>query len=127
MSTEKNQPGNECSDCPPVGYPTDKTRCDPCPRHDAGMHDALKNACDRLQSFLDTFGDLGDCVTDADLNDWRSALSLRVEQRGECDGAINALREWHKFQSTQNTSSLYNVASKLFGAKFDPTEYDNVE
>ena len=21
-----------CEDCPPVGYPTDKTRCDPCPR-----------------------------------------------------------------------------------------------
>ena len=21
-----------CSDCPPVGYPTDKTRCTPCPR-----------------------------------------------------------------------------------------------
>ena len=21
-----------CMDCPPVGYPTDKTRCDPCPR-----------------------------------------------------------------------------------------------
>ncbi len=22
-----------CGDCPPVGYPTDETRCDPCPRH----------------------------------------------------------------------------------------------
>jgi hypothetical protein len=21
-----------CSDCPPVGYPTDKTRCSDCPR-----------------------------------------------------------------------------------------------
>jgi hypothetical protein len=21
-----------CEDCPPVGYPTDKTRCGPCPR-----------------------------------------------------------------------------------------------
>lgn len=21
-----------CSDCPPIRYPTDKTRCDPCPR-----------------------------------------------------------------------------------------------
>lgn len=21
-----------CSDCPPVGYPTDETRCEPCPR-----------------------------------------------------------------------------------------------
>lgn len=24
-----------CSDCPPVGYPTDKTRCEPCPRRSA--------------------------------------------------------------------------------------------
>lgn len=23
-----------CEDCPPVGYPTDKTRCEPCPRRD---------------------------------------------------------------------------------------------
>lgn len=21
-----------CEDCPPIGYPTDKTRCEPCPR-----------------------------------------------------------------------------------------------
>ena len=24
--------GAPCDDCPPVGYPTDKTRCLPCPR-----------------------------------------------------------------------------------------------
>lgn len=24
--------GALCGDCPPVGYPTDKTRCEPCPR-----------------------------------------------------------------------------------------------
>lgn len=24
--------GELCSDCPPVNYPTDKTRCAPCPR-----------------------------------------------------------------------------------------------
>lgn len=24
-----------CEDCPPVGYPTDKTRCLPCPRRSA--------------------------------------------------------------------------------------------
>ena len=24
-----------CDDCPPVGYPTDKTRCAPCPRREA--------------------------------------------------------------------------------------------
>lgn len=28
-----NQPSQTlCEDCPPVGYPTDKTRCEPCPR-----------------------------------------------------------------------------------------------
>lgn len=26
---------NLCSDCPPPGYPTDKTRCGPCPRRAA--------------------------------------------------------------------------------------------
>lgn len=26
-----------CSDCPPSDYPTDKTRCDVCPRH-SGLH-----------------------------------------------------------------------------------------
>lgn len=36
----------------------------------AAMQDALRNACDRLQSFLDTFGDVGGCETQADLNDW---------------------------------------------------------
>lgn len=25
-------PETLCEDCPPVGYPTDKTRCLPCPR-----------------------------------------------------------------------------------------------
>ncbi len=31
---EASQP-ELCDDCPPVGYPTDKTRCDPCPRRSA--------------------------------------------------------------------------------------------
>lgn len=35
--TEKETPANAstialCSDCPPIGYPTDKTRCAECPR-----------------------------------------------------------------------------------------------
>jgi len=28
-----------CADCPPVGYPTDKTRCSPCPRRTNPMTD----------------------------------------------------------------------------------------
>ena len=29
---EKAERGVLCEDCPPVGYPTDETRCNPCPR-----------------------------------------------------------------------------------------------
>lgn len=32
-STKALDGGQLCEDCPPVGYPTDKTRCDECPRH----------------------------------------------------------------------------------------------
>lgn len=41
--------------------------------HDA-LVKALEAATDRLQTFLDTFGDLGDCVTQSDIDDWRSVL-----------------------------------------------------
>ncbi len=37
------------------------------------MRDALTSACMTLQQFLDTFGDLGDRTTQADLNDWLEA------------------------------------------------------
>ena len=32
LTLAKSLAGKLCSDCPPVGYPTDKTRCLPCPR-----------------------------------------------------------------------------------------------
>lgn len=32
LTFAKSLAGKLCSDCPPVGYPTDKTRCLPCPR-----------------------------------------------------------------------------------------------
>lgn len=32
MTQGKDQTTALCEDCPPVGYPTDKTRCTPCPR-----------------------------------------------------------------------------------------------
>jgi hypothetical protein len=38
-----------------------------------GEREALEDACMRLQSFLDTFGDVGGCETQADLNDWLAA------------------------------------------------------
>jgi hypothetical protein len=37
---------------------------------DRDWRDDMREACLRLQKFLDTFGDLGDCVTQADINDW---------------------------------------------------------
>ena len=41
--------------------------------------------------------------------------------------AVVALKAWHGFQSRFNTNELYNSASKLFKANFDPVEYDSVE
>ncbi len=32
---ELRDPEDVCGDCPPVGYPTDRTRCTPCPRRTA--------------------------------------------------------------------------------------------
>lgn len=43
------------------------------------------------------------------------------------DAALSALRKWFGMQSGENVGALYNAASTLFGAKFDPTEYDAVE
>lgn len=37
-----------CSDCPPEGYPTDETRCLPCPRrpkHSVACHSRIGRAC----------------------------------------------------------------------------------
>lgn len=31
--SQRNREANLCSDCPPIGYPTHRTRCLPCPRH----------------------------------------------------------------------------------------------
>lgn len=35
MTDSQKHGVGECSDCPPVGYPTDETRCLPCPRRAA--------------------------------------------------------------------------------------------
>lgn len=53
--------------------------------HDA-LVGALQSCADTLQAFLDTFGDLGDRATQADLDDWYGALSLA---RGQTPGASN--------------------------------------
>lgn len=37
-------PDTLCSDCPPLGYPTDKTRCAPCPRRDMLTNEQIEQA-----------------------------------------------------------------------------------
>lgn len=41
--------------------------------------------------------------------------------------AIDMLRAWYGYQSSLNSSQLYNGASKLFKSDFNPAEYDDVE
>jgi len=41
--------------------------------------------------------------------------------------AVEALLEWFKYQSMENTATLYNIVSKLIGSDFNPAEYDDVE
>ena len=53
------------------------------------------------------------------------AAALRTERATEA--AIEALRAWFKFQSMENTTTLYNAAAKPFGSDFNPAEYDDVE
>lgn len=33
--------GGICSDCPPLGYPTDKTRCNDCPRRNSTQGESM--------------------------------------------------------------------------------------
>lgn len=40
-----------CSDCPPDGYPTDKTRCLPCPRRTGGAVDMREAAAKVAESY----------------------------------------------------------------------------
>lgn len=41
IAASTKPPEQLCSDCPPVGYATDKTRCDPCPRRQERERDGL--------------------------------------------------------------------------------------
>jgi len=50
------------------------------------MLGALKAAVNRAQSFLDTFGDVGDCVTQADIGDWEEAIALADAAGIKADG-----------------------------------------
>jgi hypothetical protein len=43
------------------------------------------------------------------------------------EAVLEAAKTWHAFQSAENTTALYLAVSRLTGAKFDPSEYDNVE
>lgn len=41
--------------------------------------------------------------------------------------AVVELRAWHGYQSASSVNNLYNAAGRLFGARFNPAEYDAVE
>lgn len=43
LATHPTTPASLCEDCPPVGYPTDKTRCDPCPRRTPASHEGQRD------------------------------------------------------------------------------------
>lgn len=48
---------------------------------------ALDAATHRCQKFLDTFGDVGDCVTQADINDWCEVIAqIAAVRGGKSDG-----------------------------------------
>jgi hypothetical protein len=55
-------PDTLCSDCPPTNHPTDKTRCDPCPRRSPDgvtQNDGNRSASPDLSAFealADEFG-----------------------------------------------------------------------
>jgi hypothetical protein len=50
-----------CSDCPPVDYPTDETRCAPCPKRAAPEN--LDKALRDLRDFVDHGKHLGEVMT----------------------------------------------------------------
>ena len=53
-----------CEDCPPVGYPTDKTRCGPCPRRSRPTKaQPAEQAVERLRE-LRSLSDIADVLRD---------------------------------------------------------------
>lgn len=47
-----------CDDCPPVGYPTEKTRCLPCPRRVAAPHPATAAGEQELPALPEAVGEI---------------------------------------------------------------------
>ena len=74
-----------CSSCDAVGPNKDAPEqaiaaWNARPGGDEAARSALSIACDRLQEFLDTFGDIRDYVTQSDIDDWReNALRARAQ------------------------------------------------
>lgn len=80
-----------CEDCPPVGYPTDKTRCTPCPRRTLkanGLQQEFDGAIQRLEAHppcsIANMWQCGSCLT------FNPLLSLACQgcktPRGELNG-----------------------------------------
>ena len=92
-----------------------------------------RGLCSRVLSDIE-IADSAEAVID---NSWRAyvadaetalAIARHIIEREALEKAdiIKKLKKWFEFQSELNTVDLYNACAKLFGAKFDPTEYDDV-
>ena len=80
-----------------------------------GLRDGTKEASARVTELLQSNNEFEE-----------RARKAERAMKGQAP-AIAALREWLGFQSTWNTTTLYNAAGKLFGSTFNPAEYDAVE
>lgn len=70
-----------CEDCPPVGYPTDKTRCAPCPRRvSTDEIEAVLEAGDKLADVARRYG--GAPGREA-IAAWKAAILSRIRGEGE--------------------------------------------
>lgn len=92
-----------CSDCPPVGYPTDETRCAPCPRQ--SLATAIAEIV-RLNGALD--------MITAEREAWKFQASKSDERRAEAMAIIEAVRNvatvWRtEAQRSTQTESCYTV------------------
>lgn len=90
---------------------------------ESGVREALANACERLQSFLDTFGDVGDCATKADLNDWLAALasppSARPVEREKLPkaSAIKTALNYARVSAEHNEHNATKISGASEGAE----------
>lgn len=90
--------GPLCEDCPPVGYPTDKTRCLPCPRRtspalpDTTAIQGLKDALWEQTGLVELLCDIVDCVAEDVGHGTGQSIDSVLALLGPCnDRALEAL------------------------------------